>query len=323
MSSIINYSKFDKIDVSSSDDENKNRKPHVTTLCHNDKVVIGPSGLTILKNNEDQMQNDEVTKVTNESGNERVVNDKPIKSVRKDDAYNGNAIITHTANNNDEGNENKGSLINENLLKNMVINGGVVPYKYIWNQSKHDINGYIVLPLHCKAKSLVVQIYEDKLIIKRNKNEKTLNNKNKSNEINSLDNFEILINKYFSFKINMNEDTQLWEIKNMKINWNSLFHLSNKINNQNANFDFVHNRDDKEETFLYISLKKKNEIENAYIWWASLFKNEEQINISSLPSRISTNKNNNSTSFKNLWNEAHENFKKNIAKKGLPFPVGP
>ncbi|SBT43100.1 hypothetical protein POVWA1_047210 [Plasmodium ovale wallikeri] len=320
MSSTINYSRFDKIDVSSSDDEGKNRKPQITTLNSKDKVVIGPSGLTILKNNSDQNENlsGNINKDKNSSNDDRKNNSESKQLSDTDETYTLNKKDSSIPS---DGNKN--TLENEKNFKSMILNGGVVPYRYIWNQSPHDINSYIVLPLHCKAKSLVVNIFEDKLVVKRKKSCTLQNDENGEGKGNN-NNYDTLINKNFPFKIHMDEDTQLWEIKNIKINWNNLFHLSNKVNNQNAIFDFGENVQNKEETFLYISLKKKNEIENSYIWWASLFKNEEQINLSNLPSRISKNRlNNGSTSFKNVWEEAHEIFKKSISKKGLPVPIDP
>ncbi|CRH01439.1 conserved Plasmodium protein, unknown function [Plasmodium relictum] len=291
MSSLINYSKFEKLEVSSSDEENRSRKPQITTLNNNDKVVIGPDGLTILKKSTEEKTNKNLKSLEGEK-----TNDKNLESSKNENI-------------NDK---------NKDILKNMIINGGVIPFKCIWNQSIHYVSGYITLPLHSKAKYLIVEIYEDKLVVRKRKNCNTLNSESKNK--NDLNNYDILINKYFSFKINTNEDTQLWEIKNMKINWHKLFYLSNKINNQTIKFDFEENIVEKEETFLYISLKKKNEIENSYVWWGSLFKDEEKINISNLPTRISINKNNNSTSFKNVWDEAHEIFKKKISKKN-PYPI--
>ncbi|GAW82600.1 hypothetical protein, conserved [Plasmodium gonderi] len=305
MSSIINYSKFDNIDVSSSDDESKNKKPQITTLGKNDKVLLGPRGLSILKNENEQTQDKDAGKSTNQEQNEPPICSKQFEDVEKN-------IIKR-----DNNNEN---LKNKSNLKNMIINGGVVPYKYLWNQSAQDINAYITLPLHSKAKSLVVQIDEDKLVVKKiTKLETFEQNKHKQSGNGTHNNWELLIDKPFPFKINTNEDTQLWEIQNLKINWNNIFHLSNEVNNQNLHFDFGNQLIDKEETFLYISLKKKNEIENSYIWWSCLFKNDETINVSKLPTRNSINRtNNSSTSFKNIWEEAHLIFKKNIAKRELP-----
>ncbi|CRG94682.1 conserved Plasmodium protein, unknown function [Plasmodium gallinaceum] len=298
MSSLINYSKFEKLEVSSSDEESRNRKPQITTLNNNDKVMIGPNGLTILKNADEKKTNEINKNIQCLEGEE--VDDKNKEILKKENI------------------NNKDIMKNETIFKNMVINGGVIPFKCIWNQSIHYINGYISLPLHSKAKYLVVEIYEDKLIVKKKKLSNTLNDESKKK--NDLNNYDILIDKYFYFKINMNEDTQLWEIKNMKINWHEIFYLSNKINNQTVEFNFGENTVEKEETFLYISLKKKSEIENSYIWWRSLFKDGEKINISNLPARISINKNNNNISFKNVWDEAHKIFKKKISEKN-PYPI--
>ncbi|VTZ70107.1 HSP20-like chaperone, putative [Plasmodium chabaudi chabaudi] len=300
MHGVINYSKFDNIDVSSSDDETKKRTPQITTLNSKDKVVVGPDGLTILK--------ESTTSQSIEKCVEKKKNDHP-------------KIDNNTQNE------------KEKNLKNMIFNGGVIPYKYIWSQSLHDINGYIVLPLNCKAKSLVIQIFEDKLVVKKEKNMDTtsvesVEEKTKcdsSSKINVGDNkYDTLIDKEFSFKINTNEDTQLWEIKTIEINWKEIFELCNKINNQNMNFDFGQNVKDTKETFLYISLKKNSEIKSSYVWWSCLFKGDEKIDTFKLPSRIILNKNinnNNNTSFKKVWEEAHAIFKKNISKKNLPYCV--
>ncbi|KYN94139.1 hypothetical protein PRSY57_1448000 [Plasmodium reichenowi] len=330
MSSVINYEKFDKIDISSSDDDNKKKlNPHLTKLDNKDKVVIGPNGLTILKNNNDE-------KIKDNKYNKTLKNVEDVKD--QNDEYKTTYYET-----NNEFLNNKNDYINvqnmnnyiadDKKYKDMFINGAVVPYEYIWNQSIHYINAFICLPLNCKAKNLIVDIKEDKLIVKKKNykcgiNNNNNNNNNKQNQhntqINSFhDNVEILVDKKFPFKINTDEDTQIWEIKNMQINWYTLFNLSNEINNQNVHYSFEnYNMLDKQETFLYISVKKINEIENAYIWWSTLFKNEHPIKIENLPSRSSTNKANNTmNSFKTAWDEAHEIFKKNISMKQLPFRI--
>ncbi|CDU19782.1 HSP20-like chaperone, putative [Plasmodium yoelii] len=285
MHGVINYSKFDNIEVSSSDDEVKKRIPKITTLNSKDKVVVGPDGLTILKES------------TTSQNVEKCVEKKQ---------------TPHNTQNE-----------KEKIFKNMILNGAVIPYKYIWNQSLYDINSYIVLPLNCKAKSLKIQIFEDKLVVKKEKNMNLTNIENLDDNNNNT--YETLIDKEFSFKINTNDDTQLWEIKTIEINWKEIFNLSNKINNQNMNFDFGENVKDTKETFLYISLKKNSEIKSSYVWWSCLFKGDEKIDTFKLPSRIILNKNinnnNDNTSFKKVWEEAHEIFKKNISKKKLPYCI--
>ncbi|CXI90662.1 conserved Plasmodium protein, unknown function [Plasmodium berghei] len=289
MHGVINYSKFDNIEVSSSDDEVKKRIPQITTLNSKDKVVLGPDGLTILK------------EFTTSESIEKC-------GEKKQTCY--NQIDNSTQNE------------KEKFFKNMILNGAVIPYKYIWSQSLYDINSYIVLPLNCKAKSLIIQIFEDKLIVKKEKNMNTTMIENVDDNNNNA--YETLINKEFSFKINTNDDTQLWEIKTIEINWKKIFNLCNKINNQNMNFDFGQNVKDTKETFLYISLKKNSEIKSSYVWWSCLFKGDEKIDTFKLPSRIILNKNinnNNNNSFKKVWEEAHEIFKKNISKKKLPYCI--
>ncbi|SOV83372.1 conserved Plasmodium protein, unknown function [Plasmodium sp. gorilla clade G3] len=332
MSSVINYDKFDKIDISSSDDENKKKlNPQLTKLDNKDKVVIGPNGLTILKNNNDEKI--KYDKYNNTSKNVEELKDKndEYKITYKET----NNVLFNNKNDNIHFQNINNYIANDKLkndknFKDMFINGAVVPYKYIWNQSIHYINAFISLPLNCKAKNLIVNIKEDKLIVKKKNYQCSINNNNnnKTNQhnthINSFhDNVEVLIDKKFPFKINTDEDTQIWEIKNMQINWYTLFNLSNEINNQNVHYSFEdYNKLDKQETFLYISLKKINEIENAYIWWSTLFTNEHPIKIENLPSRSSTNKAKKGThSFKTAWDEAHEIFKKNISMKQLPFRI--
>ncbi|SOV25207.1 conserved Plasmodium protein, unknown function [Plasmodium sp. DRC-Itaito] len=340
MSSVINYDKFNKIDISSSDDENKKRlHPQLRKLDNKDKVVIGPDGLTILKNNkkDEKIKHD---KYNNTSKNVEEVKDKndEYKNIYKESnnvLNKNNNIHFENINNNISNDKLKN---NNKNFKDMFINGAVVPFEYIWNQSIDYINAFICLPLNCKAKNLIVDIKEDKLIVKRknyhsdiNNNNNNINNNNNDDvysqhntQVNSFhNNIEILINKEFPFKINNDEDTQIWEIKNMQINWFTLFNLSNEINNQNVEYTFEdHYKLDKQETFLYISLKKINEIENAYIWWSTLFTNEHPIKIENLPSRSSINKAKKGMhSFKAAWDEAHEIFKKNISMKQLPFGI--
>ncbi|CAA9989662.1 conserved Plasmodium protein, unknown function [Plasmodium knowlesi strain H] len=308
MSSPINYSKFDQIDVSSSDDERKSRKPQVTTLGKKDKVVLSPSGLTILKDGDGEINDTKVCKSTNQEHTVPHIESKSLVANK-----NGVALTD----------KKEDVLKNKKHLENMITNGAVVPFKYIWNQSIQEINAYIALPLYTKAKSLVVQIQEDKMVVKKVvKNGEAEHIRSAQSRNDTCNHEEVLIDKPFPYKVSEDEDTQLWEIKNIKINWQDIFHLSNKVNNQNLHFNFGENSIEKEETFLCINLKKKYDFEGFYVWWACLFKDDQPINLSSLPTRKTMNNTGSgSTSFKNIWQEAHETFKKNISKRGLPHRV--
>ncbi|KJP85400.1 hypothetical protein AK88_04973 [Plasmodium fragile] len=308
MSSPINYSKFDQIDVSSSDDERKSRKPQLTKLGRKDKVVLSPSGLTILKDGNGDINNTDVCKSTNQQHTKAHIECESVGATQ-----NGVA----------QADQKEDALKNKKKLENMITNGAVVPFKYIWNQSIQEINAYIALPLHTKAKSLVIQIQEDKMIVKKVVKQEEAVHIKSAQRTNAMSNQEeVLIDKTFPYKISEDEDTQLWEIKNIKINWKDIFHLANEVNNQNLHFNFGQGAMEKEETFLCINLKKKYEFEGFYVWWACLFKDDQPINLSNLPIRKAMNTTgNNSTSFKNMWQEAHETFKKNISKRGLPRRV--
>ncbi|CAI7722399.1 HSP20-like chaperone, putative [Plasmodium vivax] len=319
MSSPINYSKFDQIDVSSSDDERKRRKPQLTTLGKKDKVVLSPSGLTILKGENGEINGADVRNSTNQEQT------KPHISANQEqtEPHVESASPGATKNGAAQTDKNEDALKNKRNLENMITNGAVVPFKYIWNQSIQEINAYIALPLHTKAKSLVVQMQEDKMVVKKVAKQGEAAHIASAQSTNGTSNHEeVLIDKPFPFKVSEDEDTQLWEIKNMKINWKDIFHLANEVNNQNLHFDFEGSSFEKEETFLCINLKKKYEFEGFYVWWSCLFKDDQPINLSSLPTRKAMNKTgNSSTSFKTIWQEAHETFKKNISKRGLPRRV--
>ncbi|ANQ09437.1 Uncharacterized protein PCOAH_00046310 [Plasmodium coatneyi] len=308
MSSPINYSKFDQIDVSSSDDERKSRKPQLTTLGKKDKVVLSPSGLTILKGGDGEINGTGVCKSTNQEKNEAHIERESLGETK-----NGVA----------QTDKNEDALKNKRNLENMITNGAVVPFKYIWNQSVQEINAYIALPLYTKAKSLVVQIKEDKMVVKKVvKQGEAAHIKDVQSTNGTSNHEEVLIDRTFPYKVSEDEDTQLWEVKNIKINWEDIFHLANKVNNQNLHFNFGENSIEKEETFLCINIKKKYDFEGFYVWWACLFKDDQPINLSSLPTRKAmSNTGSSSTSFKNIWQEAHETFKKNISKRGLPRRV--
>ncbi|EUD69438.1 hypothetical protein C922_00301 [Plasmodium inui San Antonio 1] len=308
MSSPINYSKFDQIVVSSSDDERKSRKPQLTKLGRKDKVVLSPSGLTILKDGNGEINGADVCR--------SIVQEHAEAHIKSE-------FVGETKNCVAETDKEQDALKNKRNLENMITNGAVVPFKYIWNQSIQEINAYIALPLHTKAKSLIVQIHEDKMVVKKVVKEGETTNTTSAQSTNGTSNHEeVLIDKSFPFKISDDEDTQLWEIKNIKINWEEIFHLANEVNNQNLQFNFGESSIEKEETFLCINLKKKYEFEGFHVWWAGLFKDDQPINLSSLPTRKEMNKTgSSSTSFKNIWQEAHETFKKNISKRGLPRPV--
>lgn len=392
MSGGINYSRFDKIQVSSSDEENvQKRKPHVTTINSRDKVVIGPDGLTVLKGEEKEQhgkyKNGLENKTQRETSNimndnewnnanakrEDMVNteqtyneqkkenenkeikredkekekkeetqkkekkkEKEEKQVKEERQKKEEKQIQEEQEKKEEKERDEIMKKKEKQIKDMLENGSVVPYEYIWSQSTDEITAHLVLPKNTKAKDLLVEIYDDRLVVKKKKKvmENTREKKNDKgsnlvvndtdvcSKVNCKEEPLVLINKNFPFKVSTIEETQIWEIKNMKVNWPEFWNLSKKINNQDKiHFNFENESiSDNDETFLYISLKKVNEFGNCHVWWSSLFKGESQINVVKLPVRTDVKKKN-IENFKNMWDQAHQIFKENISKKKIPLPL--
>ncbi|KAF8821708.1 hypothetical protein IE077_001701 [Cardiosporidium cionae] len=232
-----------------------------------------------------------------------------------------------------------------------VRNGGFHenPF-YFWNQTLYNVTAYVAIPVATSSKNIRLNISETCLSISLEiSSEATLSSisAESCSSISSQINKKLLYGE-FPYPVKAAEEDWIWEIKRMPFTAkelkNSIVSLT-IVGNENSVALFPPTDDTdmhlclNEEAPLVtieITLLKKQQIENVFVWWNCLLKGHTSIDVTKIKDRLISKKQNigteslssssrQSTSFKDVWDEAHAKFLEKMKNKGnqkivLNFP---
>ncbi|KEP66542.1 UNVERIFIED_CONTAM: hypothetical protein HHA_257310 [Hammondia hammondi] len=340
---MVDYSKWDRLQVSSSDEEELGGKPRVRRFEEKQRVTVGPAGVSIegeevpkvedLGDAEDPWA-EEMDACDGDTAAEEAFEDahewprcgllppasfastscqetqrKGLGSHASSSASSSAASAVCTPQQKSE---------DEALL---IRNGGVVEGRYWWSQTKHEVTVDVKLPEGARAKEVKVEINEDGLSCTYRG--------------------APVLQGTFPHKVEGDEEMWFWELLEKKVNWRRISQLAEEVNAQGeertratdgAGADACPTPESRaseqieeevtqlreregepagegqEEVamFLEINLRKKPEIAGTYVWWNCVVKGDPSVNVEKLPGRAAkaeTTKN-----FKTAWEKAHQMF---------------
>ncbi|PHJ22881.1 nuclear movement domain-containing [Cystoisospora suis] len=243
---MVDYSKWDHLEVSSDEDSSRIRQPRVRRLEDKQKVTIGPSGLSIgddeppgsaapsgeppkveeISDEEDNVDEFDEDMACACEGNSQADDDyedahewprcgflpPAPPQVRKRPQLSGE--------DRHQPNSQEGNALSSSQTKRrddeilLIQNGGVVQGRYLWSQTKHEVNIDIRLPPEARGKDVKVAI--------------------KENSCTCTYKGQVVLKGDFCHKVEDDEDMWLWELVERKINWKRLAHLAEAYNYQSS-----------------------------------------------------------------------------------------
>ncbi|KAK2197574.1 HSP20-like chaperone [Babesia duncani] len=168
------------------------------------------------------------------------------------------------------------------LWSKRVSNGLVYPKSHLFSQDKYTVACLIALDYKPKG-PLLVEITEESLKIKHNDN--------------------LLFSKEWYGRIKENEEFHNWQLVSLDIDWSALSDFVSLRINQNPQTELFFNNIET-RWFVEIEVHKINDIPDSFFWWPKLFKSDNlEIKRKQDPK------------FKQIWEEAHEEFRKRVAER--------
>ncbi|XP_954244.1 uncharacterized protein TA20425 [Theileria annulata] len=252
----IDYSKWDKLEVSDDDEESK---INVTKLDKNQQVVIQNGGYSIV-NKSDNSNSTQLSSNTGSGGN----------TSRLD--------------------------LNKEWYKS-VLYGIVTVNSHIFTQDRYEVNFLLLINFDY----LKLQVKLDECSIK-------VYNVKSSNDFSCLEgNFdksaELILSKEFYSKIKEDENFWNWEIVTLDIDWEALKSFSNSVNKDKNSQCSLYFTKVERRKFIKVNVHKHVDIQDCFIWWPKLFKDDlEEIKVVD------------NSEFSKVWDKAHEEFKRKISK---------
>ncbi|CBZ53187.1 putative nuclear movement domain-containing protein [Neospora caninum Liverpool] len=235
---MVDYSKWDALQVSSSDEEGSSgARPRVRRFEERQRVTIGPDGLSI--EGDDSRPCKKVEEVTDEEGDaweEEMEGGDTAADEAYEDAhewprcgYLPPSSIPAAAPSNEPrkgvGNHpdasaasssgGLGSYTPQRAQKRedevfLIQNGGVVKGRYWWSQTKHEVTIDVQLPEGARAKDMTVEIREDGCCC--------------------MYRGTPVLKGTFPHKVEPDEEMWFWELIEKRVNWERLEKLADKVN---------------------------------------------------------------------------------------------
>nr|PIL96507.1 putative nuclear movement domain protein [Toxoplasma gondii COUG] len=341
---MVDYSKWERLQVSSSDEEEVGGKPRVRRFEEKQRVTVGPEGVFIEGKEDSKVE--ELGDAEDAWTEEMDAGDGDTAAEEAfEDAHEwprcGFLPSASFASPSGEEPQRKGlgsrappsasssaSAVSSPQQKRedealLIRNGGVVEGRYWWSQTQHEVTVDVRLPEGVRAKEVKVDIHEDGLTCQCRG--------------------APVLQGAFPHKVEADEELWFWELLEKKVNWRRLAQLAKDVNGQSeertpatdgtgAGADAcptpesrAADQTEKEaqnltETegeaagegqeevavFLEINLRKKPEVAGTYVWWNCVVKGGPSVNVEKLPGRAA--KAATTKNFKTAWEKAHQMF---------------
>ncbi|PFH33504.1 hypothetical protein BESB_077210 [Besnoitia besnoiti] len=334
---MVDYSKWDKMEVSSSEDEEASpSRPRVRRFEEKQRVTLGPEGLSIegqeetrppRKKLEELDYDDEDIDLEGDTAAEEAFEDahewprcghlpqSPSGSSTHDARAGIGLAPAPAAEPAGAGSSASAARAAQRRDETLLIeNGGVVEGRYFWSQTRHEVVVDVLLPKGARGKDLKVELRTDSCCCTYKGT--------------------AVLSGAFPHTIEEDEDMWFWELVEKKINWKRLARLAEKVNSgrdaegrqgDSKPADAKDSEDGRQQEgaeksegkpedegedevapFLELSLRKKPEVAGTYVWWNCVVKGDPCVDVEKLPGRAA--KETTTQSFKEAWEKAHQMF---------------
>eukprot|EP00918_Siedleckia_nematoides_P053900 GHVU01117757.1.p2 GENE.GHVU01117757.1~~GHVU01117757.1.p2 ORF type:complete len:337 (-),score=57.24 GHVU01117757.1:384-1394(-) len=296
----IDYSKWDNLDVSSSEEERP--EPRVTRLDHRSKVTIGGREGWSVEDNDVQPKvvekNHECTDATGHHGAGGPGAGTPKKtstsSAAGGDSRTGSSSVTTVAA--ATAATTVDSAAEGGDRYRWLYRNGRIDEQLAWAQTKDGVVLHLFVDRSVRGAELTVDVTESTLTIKRNG--------------------ETLLEGEFPYKVVVEDDEPvLWEVLSIPVPVPPGSPPASAVDKE-ASAAVMPSQPPAAQTpqqrrAVHVTLRKQQIIPGASMWWTQLLKHLPEIPMSAIEDRQGGS----SAAFLETWNSAHEKFKERLAER--------